>query len=100
MGADAHFGRPGYAFAVYERPKPRIRIINRAAATAKSKFGVLARNHRPLLLRKGVMTDSRVTSDQPDVTRERVLAMQFTIAILCENQFHRCQKPDREGGPL
>jgi hypothetical protein len=46
------------------------------------------------------MTDSRVTPYQHDVAGERVLAMQLTAAILSENQFHRYQKPDREGGLL
>jgi hypothetical protein len=49
------------------------------------KLSVLARNHRPLLLRKEVMTDSRVAAHEHHVTGESVLTVQFTIAILCQD---------------
>ena len=83
--AHAHRRRCRHSFAVYECAKARIRIVDRAATFAEMKLGMLARDHRPLLLRKEVMADSRVAPHQHDIAREPLLAMQLTAAILCEN---------------
>ena len=85
MIAHPHSRRRGHLFPVYESAEARIHVVDCATALVEMKLGVLARNHRPLLLRKEVMTDSRVATDEHHVAGKRVLAMKLTAAILCEN---------------
>ena len=86
--SDAHFDRRGDLLAINERAEARVGIRDRAATFLQPKLGVLARDHRPLLLRYEVMTDSRITSDHDSVTGERAFTMQLALTILCEYDLH------------
>src|SRR3989440_1739384 len=86
---DAHFNRRGDRLSINERAEARVGIRDCAATFLQPKLGVLARDHRPLLLRHEVMADGRITSDHDSVTGERAFTMQLALTILCEYDLHR-----------
>ena len=83
--ANPHLCRAFDGFSVYKSSKSRVGVADIAAAVVQAKLGMLARDHRPLLLRKEIMTDSGVAPDEDDVAAKGVLTMQLAAAILCEN---------------
>ena len=70
LGAHSYFHRRADLPAIDERAKPRIGIKHGDVAFAQPELGVLARDHRPLLLGKEVMTDGRVATNQDFVIGE------------------------------
>jgi len=90
LRANPHFYRLSNPLAVYKRAETRVGIGYQIASLAELKLSVLARDHRPLFLRKEVMTHSRIAPDPDDFVSERVFAVQLTAAIFCQNNFHSC----------
>jgi hypothetical protein len=86
--SDAHFNRRGDRLSINDRTEARVGIRDRAATFLQPKLGVLARDHRPLLLRHEVMTHGRVTSDHDSITGETAFTKQLALTILCENNLH------------
>jgi hypothetical protein len=84
----AHFNRRGNLLSINERAKARVGIGDRAATFLQPKLGMLARDHRPLLLRHEVMTDGWIASNHDSVTGERAFTMQLALTILCEYDLH------------
>ena len=88
MRADAHFDRRSDLLPVNKRSEAGVRVNNRAAAFVEAKLGVLARDHRPLFLRKEIVTNGGVAADDNFLAGERALTLQLATAIFCENYLH------------
>src|SRR5258707_14875304 len=89
MGANSYLNGRTNSLSVNKRAEPGVRIDDQAAPFAKPKLGVLARHHRELVLRKEVIADGRVASDQHQFAGERTLSLQLAAAIFCQNDFHK-----------
>jgi hypothetical protein len=88
MRSDSNFDGFADSFTVEKGAETRVEVDDQAAALADPKLGVLARHHRPLVLRKEVMADRRVATQDNDVSGKRTFTEQLTAAILCQNYFH------------
>jgi len=88
MSADPHLDGCADPLSVYEGTEAGVGVGNDPMTLGESKVGVLARNHRPLLLRKEIVANGGVAPDHNFVCCEGALALQLTAAILCENNLH------------
>ena len=71
----ADYHGTGDPLAVYKRAETRVGVGHQIAPIAEPKLRVLARNHRPLLLRKEVVTDGGVAPNNNLIAGERA----FTV---------------------
>src|SRR5216684_2195590 len=85
--ADAHFDRRSDLLPVNESAKARVAVGNQATAFAQAELSMFARDHRPLLRRKEVVTLGRIAADAHNLAGERAFADQLAAAIFCENYF-------------
>src|SRR5258706_5017938 len=78
LRANPNFYRLSNPLAVYKRAETRVGIDYQIASLAELKLSVLARDHRPLFLRKEVMIHSRLAPDTHDLVSDPELAVQLT----------------------
>ena len=86
--ADSYLNGCADPGSVHECAKARVRIHDVATPIAETKLSVLARNHRPLILRKEIMADGRIAPHQNHLVGEGALSEQLAAAIFCENNLH------------
>ena len=86
--ANAYLDRRGDLLSVNERAKARVAVGHETSAAAQAKLGVLARDHRPLLGRKEVVSLGRIAANAHNFTGERALAHKFAAAIFRKNDLH------------